>query len=64
MPAFLLFDCRKLLLRSEIVMATRKISYLARRLDAISIQSEAKAVKGKDKVFDKISQEDKGLNLL
>ena len=32
-------------------MATRKISYLAQRLDAISIQSE---------VFKKISQKDKG----
>ena len=43
-------------------MATRKISYLAHRRDAraMSIQSEAKAVKGKDKLFEK----DKGLNLV
>ena len=41
-------------------MATRKISYLAQRLDAISIQSDVKAVKAKDKVFEKISQKNEG----
>ncbi|XP_062500496.1 uncharacterized protein LOC134177736 [Corticium candelabrum] len=48
-----------LLVQREIARTKRITSYLEQRLDAIRIQSEAKAVRGKDKLFEKISLKDK-----